>query len=49
MNDFKPITEWSLDELIKAARERGTGFDPIFDEMLRRLEREAAWIADDRD
>ena len=41
MNDFKPITEWTLAELIEAAHERGTGFDPIFDEMLRRLEEAA--------
>jgi hypothetical protein len=36
--EFKPITEWKLAELIEAAHERGTGIDPIFDEMLRRLE-----------
>lgn len=37
MADFKPITEWTRAELIAAAQERGTGMDPIYDEMLRRL------------
>lgn len=38
MSNFKPITEWTTDELVEAAKERGTGLDPIFDEMLRRLD-----------
>jgi hypothetical protein len=38
IDDFKPITEWTQAELIAAAQERGTGMDPIFDEMLRRME-----------